>query len=130
VLCSYFLKGGSGEDTKIIQIIKKPYIKLLDLALGNELKTIMIAVGVFVFSIVILPFLGTSFIPEMKEGTVVASITRMPNIALEESIDMEKKATKEIMSIPGVESVVSNVGRGESPADPQSQNESQALVKN
>ncbi|NCV43162.1 MAG: efflux RND transporter permease subunit, partial [Actinobacteria bacterium] len=32
------------------------------------------------------------------------------------------------MSIPGVESVVSNVGRGESPADPQSQNESQALV--
>jgi cobalt-zinc-cadmium resistance protein CzcA len=128
VLCSYFLKGGSGEDTKIIQIIKKPYIKLLDLALGNELKTIMIAVGVFVFSIVILPFLGTSFIPEMKEGTVVASITRMPNIALEESIDMEKKATKEIMSIPGVESVVSNVGRGESPADPQSQNESQALV--
>jgi cobalt-zinc-cadmium resistance protein CzcA len=128
VLCSYFLKGGSGEDTKIIQIIKKPYIKLLDLALGNELKTILIAVGVFVLSIVILPFLGTSFIPEMKEGTVVASITRMPNIALEESIDMEKKATKEIMSIPGVESVVSNVGRGESPADPQSQNESQALV--
>jgi cobalt-zinc-cadmium resistance protein CzcA len=128
VLCSYFLKGGSGEDTKIIQIIKKPYIKLLDLALGNELKTILIAVGVFIFSIVILPFLGTSFIPEMKEGTVVASITRMPNIALEESIDMEKKATKEIMSIPGVESVVSNVGRGESPADPQSQNESQALV--
>ena len=128
VLCSYFLKGGSGEDTKIIQVIKKPYVKLLDLALGNELKTILIAVGVFVFSIIILPFLGTSFIPEMKEGTVVASITRMPNIALEESIDMEKRATKEIMSIPGVESVVSNIGRGESPADPQSQNESQALV--
>jgi cobalt-zinc-cadmium resistance protein CzcA len=128
VLCSYFLKGGSGEDTRIIHIIKKPYIKLLDVALSNELKTIFIALGVFIFSIVILPFLGTSFIPEMKEGTVVATITRMPNIALDESIDMEKKATKEIMSIPGVESVVSNVGRGESPADPQSQNESQALV--
>ena len=107
VECSYFLKGGSGEDTKIIQIIKKPYIKLLDLALSNELKTIFIAVGVFIFSIVILPFLGASFIPEMKEGTVVASITRMPNIALEESIDMEKKATKEIMLIPGVEYVLS-----------------------
>jgi cobalt-zinc-cadmium resistance protein CzcA len=128
VLCSYFLKGGSGEDTRIIHIIKKPYIKLLDVALSNELKTIFIALGVFIFSIVILPFLGTSFIPEMKEGTMVATITRMPNIALDESIDMEKKATKEIMSIPGVESVVSNVGRGESPADPQSQNESQALV--
>jgi len=52
----------------------------------------------------------------------------MPNISLEESIDMEKKATKEITSVPGVLSVVSNIGRGESPADPQSQNESQAVV--
>jgi cobalt-zinc-cadmium resistance protein CzcA len=128
VLCSYFLKGGSGEDTKIIQVIKPPYLKLLDLSLNNEVKTILIAVSVFVLSIVVLPFLGTSFIPEMKEGTLVASITRMPNISLDESIDIEKKATKEIASVPGVLSVVSNIGRGESPADPQSQNESQAVV--
>ncbi|MFM8491001.1 MAG: efflux RND transporter permease subunit, partial [Candidatus Methylopumilus sp.] len=128
VLCSYFLKGGSGEDTKIIQLIKAPYLKLLNLSLNNEIKTISIAVGVFVLSIIVLPFLGTSFIPEMKEGTLVANITRMPNISLDESIDMEKKATKEIASVPGVLSVVSNIGRGESPADPQSQNESQAVV--
>ncbi len=43
VLCSYFLKGGSGEDTKIIQVIKAPYLKLLDLSLNNEVKTILIA---------------------------------------------------------------------------------------
>ena len=109
-------------------MIKAPYLKLLDLSLNNEVKTILIATSVFVLSIVVLPFLGTSFIPEMKEGTLVASITRMPNISLEESIDMEKKATKEIASVPGVLSVVSNIGRGESPADPQSQNESQAVV--
>ncbi|MEY4148770.1 MAG: Cation efflux system protein CzcA [Pseudomonadota bacterium] len=108
--------------------IKAPYLKLLDLSLNNEIKTITIAVSVFILSIVVLPFLGTSFIPEMKEGTLVASITRMPNISLDESIDMEKKATKEIVSVPGVLSVVSNIGRGESPADPQSQNESQAVV--
>ena len=64
----------------------------------------------------------------MKEGTIVASITRMPNISLDESIEMEKIATKEITQVPGVLSVVSNIGRGESPADPQSQNESQAVI--
>jgi len=128
VLCSYFLKGGSGEDTKIIKLIKAPYEKLLNLCLNNEKKTILIASAVFIFSIVLLPFLGTSFIPEMKEGTIVASITRMPNISLDESIEMEKKATKEITTVPGVLSVVSNIGRGESPADPQSQNESQAVI--
>jgi cobalt-zinc-cadmium resistance protein CzcA len=52
----------------------------------------------------------------------------MPNISLDESIEMEKKATKEITTVPGVLSVVSNIGRGESPADPQSQNESQAVI--
>jgi cobalt-zinc-cadmium resistance protein CzcA len=128
VLCSYFLKGGSGEDTKIIKLIKAPYEKLLNLCLNNEKKTILIATAVFIFSIVLLPFLGTSFIPEMKEGTLVANITRMPNISLDESIEMEKIATKQITSVPGVLSVVSNIGRGESPADPQSQNESQAVI--
>jgi len=128
VLCSYFLKSGSGEDTKIIKLIKAPYEKLLNLCLNNEKKTILIASAIFIFSIVLLPFLGTSFIPEMKEGTLVANITRMPNISLDESIEMEKIATKEIFKVPGVLSVVSNIGRGESPADPQSQNESQAVI--
>ncbi|MBA0922380.1 MAG: efflux RND transporter permease subunit [Nitrosospira sp.] len=128
VLCSYFLKRGSGEDTKIIQVIKAPYIKLLNLSLNNELKTILIAAVVFISSVAILPFLGTSFIPEMKEGTLVASITRMPNISLDASIDMERKITKEIVSVPGVLEVLSNIGRGESPADSQSQNESQAVI--
>ena len=111
VLCSYFLKGGSGEDTKIIKLIKAPYEKLLNLCLNNEKKTILIATAVFIFSIVLLPFLGTSFIPEMKEGTLVANITRMPNISLDESIEIEKIATKQITSVPGVLSVVSNIGR-------------------
>jgi cobalt-zinc-cadmium resistance protein CzcA len=128
VLCSYFLKGGSGKDTKIIKLIKAPYEKLLNLCLNNEKKTILMASAVFIFSIVLLPFLGTSFIPEMKEGTLVANITRMPNISIDESIEMEKIATKEIFKVQGVLSVVSNIGRGESPADPQSQNESQAVI--
>jgi cobalt-zinc-cadmium resistance protein CzcA len=128
VLCSYFLKGGSSEDTKIIKLIKAPYEKLLNLCLNNEKKTILIATAVFIFSIIVLPFLGTSFIPEMKEGTLVANMTRMPNISIDESIEIEKKATKAITEVPGVLSVVSNIGRGESPADPQSQNESQAVI--
>ena len=128
VLCAYFLKAGSGEDTTIIKLIKTPYEKFLNLCLSNEKKTILIATSAFIFSIVLLPFLGTSFIPEMKEGTLVASMTRMPNISLDESIEMEKIATKEITKVRGVLSVVSNIGRGESPADPQSQNESQAVI--
>jgi len=129
VLCSYILQGGSGEDTKLIQKIKQPYLKLLRWALENEKKTVTGAVGVFVLSLAILPFLGMSFIPEMKEGSIVPGINRVPNISLEESIKMENQAMKLIMEqVPGVRSAISGVGRGESPADPQAQNESTPII--
>lgn len=128
VMCSYILKGGSGEDTRMIQAIKKPYLRLLNLALLNEKRTIMTAVGVFFVALLILPLLGTSFIPEMKEGSIVPNIIRVPNISIDESIKMENEAAKIISKLPGVKSVVSALGRGESPADPQSQNESQPIV--
>lgn len=128
VMCSYVLKGGSGEDTRMIQSIKKPYLRLLNLALSNEKRTIMTAVGVFFVALLILPLLGTSFIPEMKEGSIVPNIIRVPNISIDESIKMENEAAKIVSKLPGVKSVVSSLGRGESPADPQSQNESQPIV--
>ena len=41
---------------------------------------------------------------------------------------MEMEAMRLVMQVPGVKSAVSGVGRGESPADPQAQNESTPIV--
>ncbi|OIR02871.1 cobalt-zinc-cadmium resistance protein CzcA [mine drainage metagenome] len=129
VMCSYILKGGSGEDTRMITAIKRPYVAILNWALNNENKTITAAVGVFAAAILIVPLLGTSFIPEMKEGSIVPGINRVPNVSLEESIKMEMSAMHMIMEqVPGVKSAVSGVGRGESAADPQGQNESSPII--
>lgn len=129
VMCSYMLKGGSGEDTRMIKAIKRPYVAILNWALKNETKTITTAVGVFTAAILTVPLLGTSFIPEMKEGSIVPGINRVPNVSLEESIKMEMSAMRMIMEqVPGVKSAVSGVGRGESAADPQGQNESSPII--
>ena len=131
VMSSYLLKAPEHDgdhDTRLIKAIKRPYVKLLHWALGNERKTVVISVAVFVASIAALPLLGTAFIPEMKEGSIVPGITRVPNISLEESIKMEMDATRLMREVPGVKSVVSGVGRGESPADPQGPNESSPIV--
>ncbi len=131
VLCSYLLKvppGQGDHDTRAIAAMKKPYLKMLNWSLANGKKTVMLCVGVFVATLAILPFLGTAFIPEMKEGSVVPGINRVPNISLDESIKMEMQAMKLVMEVPGVKSAVSGVGRGESPADPQGPNESTPIV--
>ncbi|PPD34483.1 MAG: CusA/CzcA family heavy metal efflux RND transporter [Methylomonas sp.] len=129
VLCSYLLVGKDGEhDTALIAAIKKPYLHLLNWSLQNSRKVIMAAVALFGGALMLLPLLGTSFIPEMKEGSLVPGINRVPNISLEEGIKMEMDAMRMVMDIPGVRMAVTNIGRGESPADAQAQNESTPIV--
>jgi cobalt-zinc-cadmium resistance protein CzcA len=130
VLCSLFLQGHheSEHETRIIALMKKPYLKLLDQSLQKSKMVIVLAVGLFAATMALLPFLGTSFIPEMREGSIVPAINRAPNISLQEGIKIEMDAMRMIMDIPGVSLAVTNIGRGESPADPQSQNESTPIV--
>jgi len=130
VLCAYILKGGGGEakDTRIIAYLKSRYRSLLDYALAREKITIMVAVALLGTSFALFPFLGKSFIPTLKEGALTPVIIRVPSISLEESIKMEMEAMKLVAAIPGVASVVSKVGRGESPADPAGPNESDPII--
>ena len=128
VLCSYMLVGKDEHDTRLVAAVKKPYLRLLAWSMLNGKKTLLAAGGVFLTALIILPFLGTAFIPEMKEGSIVPGINRVPNISLEESIRLEMEAMRLVMQVPGVKSAVSGVGRGESPADSQGQNESTPIV--
>jgi cobalt-zinc-cadmium resistance protein CzcA len=128
VLCDYALKGGSEEDTKIVSILKSLYLRLLYLALANPKATAMVSIGSLLLAVGLYPLLGKSFIPIMREGAVTPVIIRVPSISLEESIQLENEAMKLIAAVPGVTSVVSKIGRGESPADPASQNESDPIA--
>ncbi len=116
------------HDTWLIRMLKKPYLALLRRAVANARTTILASTVALAASLSLLPLLGTAFIPEMKEGSLVPGINRVPNISLEESIRMEMEAMRIVMTIPGVKSAVSGLGRGESPADPQAQNESTPIV--
>ncbi|MEQ6341865.1 MAG: efflux RND transporter permease subunit [Gammaproteobacteria bacterium] len=128
VLCSYWLKGGAEHDTWLVAVIKKPYLKLLGWAVVNQKKVTFAALALFVGSLSLFPFLGTSFIPIMQEGSITPQIIRVPNISLEESIRMEMEAMKAVSEVSGVKMVVSKLGRGESPADPGMPNESDPVV--
>ncbi|MDC8446672.1 MAG: CusA/CzcA family heavy metal efflux RND transporter [Nitrosomonas sp.] len=128
VLCAYMLKGGADRDTFIIAFLKKWYLKLLYTAMHFRKITIMAAVALLGATFMLIPLLGKSFIPVMKEGALTPVIIRAPSISLENSIKVEKEAMKLIAAIPGVESVVSRLGRGETPADPAGPNESDPII--
>ncbi|MGE5522662.1 MAG: efflux RND transporter permease subunit [Rhodospirillaceae bacterium] len=127
-LASYALKGGHEHDTWLLKLMKPRYQALLERSLAHEKTTIAIATAAFGAALAVLPFLGTSFIPEMKEGSISPAIDRVANISLDESIRMEQEAMRRVREVPGVKSAVSRLGRGESPADPAGPNEADPIV--
>ena len=128
VLSDYLLQGGSEQDTKIVAVLKGSYLRVFNLAMSNQKKTMIIAISLLMFAFALFPFLGKSFIPIMKEGAVTPVIIRAPSISLDEAIKLETEAMKLIAAVPGVKNVVSKLGRGDTPADPASQNESDPIA--
>ncbi|MDE1177137.1 MAG: CusA/CzcA family heavy metal efflux RND transporter [Edaphobacter sp.] len=128
VLSTYLLKGGSEDDTWLVRILRKPYRSMLSWSMNHRGLTVVSVIIIFFAALSLFPFLGTSFIPEMQEGTLSPNADRVPNISLEESLKMEKEMQRLMLKVPGVDNVVSRVGRGESPADPAGPNEADVLA--
>ena len=129
VLSSYLLKGGSEKDTWLVRLLRRPYDALLHWALHHRKITVICGGRCSsAAALSLFPFLGTSFIPEMQEGTLSPNADRVPNISLDESLKMEKEMQRLMLQVPGVDNVVSRVGRGESPADPAGPNEADVLA--
>lgn len=128
VLSLYLLKGGSEEDTWLVRHLRRPYNKILHWALEHRKITVISVVSLFLAALCLFPFLGTAFIPEMQEGTLSPNADRVPNISLDESLRMEMAMQKIMLKVPGVDNVVSRIGRGESPADPAGPNEADVLA--
>jgi cobalt-zinc-cadmium resistance protein CzcA len=130
VLSSYLLKPSPGEhETWFVRLLKRPYVAILDRAVRAQAVTVLAAFLLFAGAMALFPYLGTSFIPELKEGTISPNVDRVANIALDESIRMEIEAIKMVETSPGVSHVVSRLGRGESPVDPAGYNESDFLIQ-
>lgn len=128
ILSSYLLKGGSEEDTWFVRVLRRPYNMLFNWAMTHRKISVLGVIALFVFALGLFPFLGTAFIPEMAEGTLSPNADRVPNISLDESLKMEMAMQRNMLKIPGIDSVVSRVGRGESPADPAGPNEADVLA--
>lgn len=127
-LCSYILRGGSEEDTRLIRSMKRPYLRALAWCLGNARTVIAGAVALLGAAVMAIPLLGTAFIPTMQEGSLTPVIVRAPKISLDESLKLESEAMAAIVTVPGVKSVMSRLGGGESPADPGLPHESDPIV--
>jgi cobalt-zinc-cadmium resistance protein CzcA len=128
VLCAFFLKGGTEEDTWIMRVLKRPYLPALQWSLRNRKKTLFGAVAALALSLAIVPFLGTEFVPALEEGSILYRATLAPSAGLEEGIRTATELEKMAKTFPEVADVVSKIGRAEAGGDPEPVNNIEAIV--
>ncbi len=128
VLCSFFMKYGSGKENPIAKFLKKIYLPILKSALDHRFLVVAVLVAGFIFSGYLFAVIGTEFMPILEEGSMTIQVLRLPSTSLEESIAIEKEFQKLILKIPEVTGVVSKIGRAEIASDPMGPNISDPII--
>ena len=114
-----FKKGVVEKESPILRPIDKQYRLRLTQALQKKALVVKAAVGLFIASLVLVPFLGTEFVPELEEGTINVRVTLAPSSSLGTSLEVAKKLELELLSFPEVLYASSRVGRAEVGGDPE-----------
>jgi len=119
VLCSFFLQGKlTKKKSFVIEKVRQPYLNLLNKALSNRVNTVVIAVSLFLVSLLSLSFIGTEFVPKLDEGSFSIGVMDLPSISLPEAVKVTTRIENTIKNVPEVKSVVSKIGRADLATDP------------
>ena len=68
---------------------------------------------------VVLPRLGTEFVPELEEGTINLRVTLAPSSSLDTALEVSPKLENILMGFPEVTYTLSRIGRAEIGGDPE-----------
>lgn len=120
VLASLFIKRVSEKEPLLFRVAHRLYQPTLNAALRRKPVTVIAAVGLFLASLVLIPFMGAEFMPRLDEGAIAMQIWRVPSISLEQSNEISTMAEQVIMGefAQEVDTVVSRTGRAEIATDP------------
>jgi len=109
-----FRNGVKVRKTHLIEWLRPAYLRFLQNYLEKRLAVIGVALVVFFASIFFMLDLGTEFLPELDEGSILIEQVRMPSVTLEESIENANwLAGILVKEIPEIETVVPKTGRSD-----------------
>lgn len=109
-----FRRGVRIRSNFLMNFLKPRYKNAVNFILNKKALVITLALLVLGVSLAMLPFLGTEFLPELDEGSILVEEVRIPSITLEESVRRADKLAGYIMkNIPEVETVVPKTGRSD-----------------
>lgn len=117
VLCYYLLPGqavkGKLEESWFTKKLKSGYDRVLDGILRYKKSVLTGTLILFLGTLLVVPYLGSSFLPEFNEGTLVISAVTVPGTGLDESNEIGKRIENILLDHPAITSTARRTGRAE-----------------
>ncbi|AVV85177.1 efflux RND transporter permease subunit [Shewanella putrefaciens] len=114
-----FKRGVLLKQSVILAPLDAAYRKLLTATLARPKVVMLSALVMFALSLLLLPRLGTEFVPELEEGTINLRVTLAPTASLDTSLAVAPKLEAILLGFPEVEYALSRIGAPELGGDPE-----------
>jgi cobalt-zinc-cadmium resistance protein CzcA len=124
-------RRGAAESRFAVRLsdqLDRWYRPVLVAALRRPGAALVGLVPLVVGAAVLLPRLGTEFLPELDEGSILIEATRDPSVSLSQSVRMQAEMERALKETPEVTTVVSRIGRPSIGSDPMGVNRADVFV--
>src|SRR4030095_9940017 len=129
VLCVYLMRRSLPEkETLIVRAAHRFYQPVLKMALSRPKTVLAASLGALIATLLLVPHLGSEFLPELNEGSIWINFTLPAGISPGEVNRTLRKARAVLREIPEVSRVVSQAGRPDDGTDPKPINMVEVLV--
>jgi len=130
LLCYFLLrKKLPHEENFAVQFFKRLYRPVLEWSLEHRKVVLATSVSALVASLLIVPRLGSEFLPELNEGSIWININLPSSISVSEATRQCGRIRAAIRTVPEVNTVISKSGRPEDGTDPKLINMAEVLVE-
>ncbi|MEW5903649.1 MAG: CusA/CzcA family heavy metal efflux RND transporter, partial [Pseudomonadota bacterium] len=118
VLASLFMRSGAHGDERLLAAVKRLYLPVMRWAITYRKTAVSGALVALIATAMLVPLIGSEFMPAMDEGSTVVIIEKKPDITLEASLAADAQYHRAMMELPEVIGVVSRTGADELRLDP------------
>lgn len=121
-------KLAAEKHTWLMRQFHRMYTPALRKTIRHPKLTFSLAAGIFVLSLIGIPFMGTEFMPKLDEGSIVVQMYRLPGISLTESLHGNQIVETVLKEFPEVQTVFCRTGSPEVATDPMALDQSDVYV--
>lgn len=113
MVSSLVLTHAHETPSRWFDVFARFYARRLSWALAHRAAVVSGAGLVLIATVASVPFLGTEFMPQLDEGSLLIETRRPPSTSLPQGLAIAGEVERTLLRLPEIQSVVTNLGRPE-----------------